>query len=73
MMRKIRYLSVHLILGANEYAKIRTNENLRVGKTREPVVEHTRFGWTLMSPEEDGVGTLDCLAVNSTTDYDSSR
>ena len=64
-------LPVHLILGANEYAKIRTNENLRVGKTGEPVAEHTRFGWTLMSPGEDGVGTLGCLAVNSTTDYDN--
>ena len=64
-------LPVHLILGANEYAKIRTNENLRVGKTGEPVAEHIRFGWTLMSPGEDGVGTLGCLAVNSTTDYDN--
>ena len=58
---------VHLILRANEYAKIRTNENLRVGKTGEPVAEHTRFGWMPMSPREDGVGTLGCLAVNSTT------
>ena len=64
-------LPVHLILGANEYAKIRTNENLCVGKNGESVAGHTRFGWTLMSPGEDGVGTLGCLAVNSTTDYDN--
>ena len=64
-------LPVHHNLGANEYAKFRTNKNLRVGKTGEPVAEHTRFGWTLMSPGEDGVGTLGCLAVHSTTDYDN--
>ena len=45
-------LPVHLISGANEYAKIRTNEDLRVGKTGEPVAEHTRFEWALMSPGE---------------------
>ena len=61
----------HLILGANEYAKIRTNENLRVGKTGEPVAEHTRFGWALMSPGEDEV-SLACLAVNSAADYDNN-
>ena len=63
-------LPVHLILGANEYAKIRTNENLRVGKTGEPVAEHTRFGWALMSPGEDEV-SLACLAVNSAADYEN--
>ena len=63
-------LPVHLILGANEYAKIRTNENLRVGKTGEPVAEHTRFGWVLMSPREDEV-SLACLAVNSAADYEN--
>jgi len=46
-------LPVHIILGANEYAKIRTNENLRVGQTGEPVAEHTKLGWSLMSPGED--------------------
>ena len=63
-------LPVHLILGANECAKIRTNENLRVSKTGEPVAEHTRFGWALMSPREDEV-SLACLAVNSAADYEN--
>ena len=64
-------LPVHLILGASEYVKIPTNENLHVGNTGEPVAEHTRFGWVLMSPGEDGVGTLGCLAINFTTNYDN--
>ena len=62
-------LPVHIILGANEYAKIRANENLRVGQTGEPVAKHTKLGWSLMSPGEDDKRALGCLAVNSTTDY----
>ncbi len=64
-------LPVHIILGANDYAEIRTDENLRVGKTGEPVAERTRFGWSLMSPGKDGKQTLGCLAVNSTSDCDN--
>ena len=37
-------LPVHILLGANDYAKIRTSENLRVGRIGEPVAEHTKFG-----------------------------
>ena len=42
-------LLVHLILRANDFAKIRTGERLRVGRHSDPVAEHTGFGWTLMS------------------------
>ena len=64
-------LPVHLILGANDYAKIRTSESLRVGRSGEPVAEHTKFGWSIMSPGADQEVSLGCLAVNSTTDYDN--
>jgi hypothetical protein len=64
-------LPVHIILGANDYAKIRTNENLRVGQTGEPGAEHTRLGWSLVSPGEDGNETFGYLAVNSISDYDN--
>ena len=39
-------LPVHLILGANDFAKIRTGERLRVGRRGDlnPVAEFTRFG-----------------------------
>jgi hypothetical protein len=40
-------LPVHLILGASEYAKIKTETRPRVGKPGDPVAEFTRFGWTL--------------------------
>ena len=43
-------LPLHIILGANDFAKIRTGERLCVGCHGDPVAEYTSFGWTLMSP-----------------------
>ena len=42
-------LPVHLILGTNEYAKIKTGARPRVGRSGEPVAEYTKFGWTILS------------------------
>ena len=38
-------LPVHLILGASEIARIKTDQAPRVGSPGEPVAEVTRFGW----------------------------
>ena len=42
-------LPVHLILGTNEYAKIKTGARPRVGRSGEPVAKYTKFGWTILS------------------------
>ena len=63
-------LPVHLILGANDFAKIRTGERLRVGRRGDPVAEFTRFGWALMSPGAETDLSPVYLAVNSTADYE---
>ena len=62
-------LPVHLILGASEYARIKTATKPRVGRPGEPVAELTKFGWTLMSPgtEEDLTKTL--FTKSSVEDY----
>ena len=60
-------LPVHVIIGANDFAKIRTSDRLRVGRKGDPVAERTRFGWTIMSPGTD-LGNA-YLAVNSTVDH----
>ena len=65
-----KFLPVHLILGANEFAKIRTGERLRVGHRGDPVAEYTRFGWTLTSPGTETDFSKALLAVNSTADYE---
>ena len=65
-----RKLPVHLIIGANEYAKIRTQTQARVGRQGEPVAELTRFGWAIMAPGDGADLKTGFLAVNTTTDYD---
>ena len=61
-------LPVHLILGASDYAKIKTTERPRVGKPGEPVGEKTKFGWTLIANGKhvDYTGLL----VNQTSQAD---
>ena len=63
-------LPVHLILGANDFARVRTGERLRVGRRGDPVAEFTRFGWTLMSPGAETDLSPVYLAVNSAADYE---
>ena len=63
-------LPVHIILGANDFAKIRTGECLRVCCRGDPVAELTRLGWTLMSPSVDSSSLQAYLAINSSTDYE---
>ena len=65
-----KMLPVHMILGANDFAKIRTGERLRVGRRGDPVAEFTRFGWTIMSPGADSGLSPALLAVNSNADYE---
>ena len=65
-----KMLPVHMILGANDFAKIRTEERLRVGRWGDPVAEFTQFGWTIMSPGADGGLSPALLAVNSNADYE---
>ena len=42
-------LPIHLILGASDYAKIKTDCRPKVGTLGEPVGEFTKLGWTLIS------------------------
>ena len=63
-------LPVHLIIGASEYARIKTCTSPKIGNPGEPVAEFTRFGWTIISPgQEMGLNKL-YLARSSTQDYE---
>ena len=62
-------LPIHLILGASEYAKIKTPSQPRVGQTGEPVGEFTKFGWTIMSPGTDDDFTKMLFTKTSMHDY----
>ena len=41
-------LPVHVVLGASEYARIKTQCAQRVGLPGQPVAEKTLLGWTIM-------------------------
>ena len=64
------HLPVHIILGANEYAQIRTRVPLRVGRRGEPVAEHTCFGWAIMAPGVEADLSAGFLAVDAIQDYE---
>lgn len=64
------FLPIHLILGASEYAAIKTTERPRVGRPGEPVAEKTKFGWTIMSPGRDIDHTNMLLTQTSHVDYE---
>lgn len=39
-----RRLPVHLILGAGEYSKLKTENALKIGEPRQPIAGGTKFG-----------------------------
>ncbi len=63
-------LPIHLIIGASEYAKIKTENKPRIGKPGEPVGELTRLGWALISPGAEIDGSKMFFAKSSLADYD---
>ena len=64
------HLPVHLILGASEYAAIKTRERPRIGRPGEPVAEKTKFGWTIMSPGREIDHTNMLLTQTNHAEYE---
>ena len=65
-----KMLPVHVILGASDYARIKTRESQRTGAMGEPVAEYTRFGWTIMSPGKETDLHSMFLAQTASNDYE---
>ena len=59
------YLPVHVILGAGVFAKIKTGTRPRVGSQGDPVPEHTKLGWFMLSPGEESVTSRVLLTQTS--------
>ena len=51
MMKNVELL-VHVILGVNDYTRIKTQKRPRVGLLGELVAELTKLGWVILSPEK---------------------
>ena len=63
-------LPVHLILGASEYERIKTETKPRIGLPGEPVAELTKFGWTVLSPgKEININEM-LLTQTASSDYE---
>ena len=62
-------LPIHVVIGASEFGKIKTNEPARVGKIGEPVAELTKLGWILMSPGHE-IQTKMYLTQSACQDYE---
>ena len=64
-------LPVNLILGANDYARIKTETAPRIGALNEPVVEKTKLGWTIISAGKEVDLTLMFMTQTSSLEYET--
>ena len=62
-------LPVHVILGASEYALIKTQTPARVGEMGQPIAEKTKLGWVIMSPGQGNIQSTLMFARNTQDDY----
>ena len=63
-------LPIHLILGASEYSRIKTQTKPKIGKAGEPIAELTTLGWTMMSAGKEVALTSAYLTRTSSADYE---
>jgi hypothetical protein len=64
-------LPVHLVIGTNEYTRIKTETPPKIGQQGEPIVEKTKFGWTIMSPGKEVDVNEMFLTQTSSADYEN--
>ena len=64
-------LPVHVILGVNDYTRIKTQKRPRLGLPVEPIAELTKLGWVTLSPGKENASTNILLAKTSLHDYEN--
>ena len=63
------YLPAHVMLGASEYANIKTKGDVKVGQKGEPVVEYTTFGWVIIAGSKKKASKCLMLTRSAEADY----
>lgn len=58
-------LPVHLILGAREYAKVKTENASKIGEPVESIAELTNFGWVIMPPGKEPLDITNMLSTQT--------
>ena len=62
-------LPIHIILGASDFTKIKTQERPRIGQIGDPVLELTKLGWVIMSPGKDSSYSNELLRTAAINTY----
>ena len=64
-------LPVHIILGAGDYAKVKTESAPKIGEVGQPVAELTKFGCIIMSPGKEPIDLTNVLLTQTShVDYE---
>ena len=63
-------LPIHLVLGASEYARIKTSTAPRIALSGQPVAEKTTLGWTIMSPGLENETSTTFLTQATSVDFE---
>ena len=63
-------LPIHVILGVNEYTKIKMAGSQRARNIGEPIAEKTRFGWTIMTTGAEADLEPMLLTQTASSDYE---
>ena len=62
---------MHIILGAGDYAKVKTESVPKIGEPGQPVAELTKFGWIIMSPGKESLDLTNVLLTQTShVDYE---
>ena len=59
-------LPIHVILGTNDFAKIKMGTHPRVGQIGEPFAEQAKMVWVIMSPGRESVRV--CVLFTKTSE-----
>ena len=69
---KKRELSIHVILGVNDYTSIKTQERPRVGLLGEPIAELIKLGWAILLLGKENALTNILFTKTSLHAYENS-
>lgn len=63
-------LPIHLVLGASEYARVKTSTSSKIASSGQPVAEKTTLGWTIMSPGREHEASTTFLTQSTSVDVE---
>ena len=64
-------LHVHVILGVNDYTKIKNTREIKGRASREPIAGLTKLGWVILSPGKQNASTNILFTKTSLHAYES--